>query len=69
MDIKKLIDKGRNFLKAPWDTLGEEVFSVEKTDQKKGVKQPPLEKPIDNENDLIDLVPVEDFDIEKIDCV
>jgi SagB-type dehydrogenase family enzyme len=69
MDIKKLIEKGRNFLKAPWDTLGEEVFSVEKTDQQKGVKQPPLENPIDNKNNLIDLVSVEDFDIEKIDYV
>ena len=69
MDIKKLIDKGRNFLKAPWDTLGEEVFSVEKTDQDKGVKQPDLEKPIDDEALLIDLISPDDFDLEKIDYV
>jgi len=69
MDIKNLIEKGRNFLKSPWDTMGNELFSVEKTDQQKGIKQPLLEKQIEDENELIDLIRVEEFDLEKIDYV
>jgi SagB-type dehydrogenase family enzyme len=52
----------RSFLKAHlWD-----IWERLETDQKKGLRNPPLQKPLPEETVLIDLVPAKDFQIPAI---
>ncbi|MBS3740621.1 MAG: SagB/ThcOx family dehydrogenase [Candidatus Cloacimonetes bacterium] len=61
MDNK--INNGRDFMKSDF---GEHSF---KSDQQKGISQPPLEKNYDSEEKLIDLPNIEDFEIGEVNFI
>lgn len=58
------ITKKRNFMKADFTEL-----SKIKTDQQKGLPQPPLEKEVETEKKLINLIPIEKITIPNNDLI
>lgn len=56
MDINKIIESGREFLKPKWH-----LWRKIKNDQVKGIQIPKLQKDFGKENKLIDLVPIDDI--------
>lgn len=68
MDYDKIIKERRNLLKAhDYDTIPPEPWW--EPDQRKGRSPPPLEKPYDENAELIDLLEPKDFDIGKINLI